>query len=461
MKPYSRFLSQFLIALLITVSSLASPTLGLTAAPQNNAVIVPPGSPIEIAFATCNAFPNFQDAQDAVQMAINDFGLLKGFSIQRNDYLTLCDNPSGASAASNIVANLQHAGVIGPLYSSSTMGAAPIFESTYLVMISHGNTNPDLPAYGPNIFNRTVIKDPGSEDWIAQINQLPSVASFKADFQSLFGRTPDDFAVFAYDATKILLEAIEEVSSIDGSSNLVIDRAKLATKVRLTVNFPGKSGSITFDALGNRINIFNHSVWEDSFNSTTLNPLWSWLNEDPAYWSLTARPGFMRIRTRQAEANRLVRFIPPANFEMRTRMLFTPVENFQIGALYVYLDSQNLLKFGRAYCNLGPPFCVGNGIYFDHIHNDVAVGSNFATAWPAGEEVYLRLVKNGATYTGFASTNGTSWTEIGSHTIAFEPNKIGLVATNQGQPVSEIPADFDYFLVEYPESRVYLPEIKR
>jgi hypothetical protein len=95
------------------------------ALPQAELVIVEPGNPIEIAVATCDAWPTFQDHLDAVQMAMDEHGPMQGFALQGNVYDTLCDAGSGASAADAIVANAQHVGVIGPLRSSSTIGAAP------------------------------------------------------------------------------------------------------------------------------------------------------------------------------------------------------------------------------------------------------------------------------------------------------------------------------------------------
>jgi hypothetical protein len=66
------------------------------------------------------------------------------------------------------------------------------------------------------------------------------------------------------------------------------------------------------------------------------------------------------------------------------------------------------------------------------------------------------------TYTGFASPNGTFWTEIGSHAIGFQPAKIGLVASNQGQPTAGINADVDHFTFQFATQKVnYLPIVNK
>ncbi len=430
--------------------------------PQSNLVTIPPGSPIEIALATCNGFPTYQDHLDAVQMAFANVGPIKGFSLQRNDILTLCDQTSGANAASAIVANLQNAGVVGPIYSSSTFGAAPVFETAGLVMISYANSHPGLPAEGPNIFNRVVLIDPGSDEWTVKINALPEAVDWRSDFESDKGRAPDNLAVFAYDSAKILLEKIEEVSVVDGSGNLVIDRTALATAVRTTVNHVGKTGAVSFEYNGNRVDPLTTTASHDPFDEATLAPIWSWISENPAHWSLTAKPGYLRIITEQPLKNILVQEAPLGNFEFRTRVQFQPTQNYQVAGLTVYTDDENFLRFGRAFCDSPAPACVNDGIYFDKIDQGVSIDPNYATALQMTGEVYLRLVRNGDTYTGYASPNGTSWTEIGSHTVSFKPDKIGLVASNQGQPAAQINADFDFFIAQFATPQyIFLPMVKR
>jgi hypothetical protein len=37
--------------------------------------------------------------------------------------------------------------------------------------------------------------------------------------------------------------------------------------------------------------------WTDEFQGPALAPRWSWAREDPTHWSLSARPGYLRIIT--------------------------------------------------------------------------------------------------------------------------------------------------------------------
>jgi len=451
----------FLIIVLVGMAFLL-PMNAMTAnAPQGDNVVVPPGDPIQIVFATCNGHSQYQDHLDAVQMAIDDYGPIDGFSVQRNDFLTLCDESSGHNEAITITGNTQNVGTVGPFYSTSTAGAAPVFEGFNVVMISYASSREDLPTKGTNIFNRTIITDPIPDNWFERLNQQPSALTWREDFDSLYGREPDNFAILAYDATMIMLTGIDQVSSVDGGGNLVIPRTALATEIRTTISYPGASGPITFQYNGDRVDNLTTAVWDDQFENTSLNPRWSWINEDATHWSLSANPGYMRIITQQQDKNRLVQDVPSGDFEIRTYLIFDPGENFQFAALYVYGDEDNFLKFGRAFCNKAPPECVGNGIYFDYVEDGELTGGNFATAVTEQSLAYLRLVSDGANFTAFVSTNGTSWEEIGTHTINFTPSKIGLSGSNGAQPASEIPADFDFFLVQYDLSHVYLPMIIR
>lgn len=52
------------------------------------------------------------------------------------------------------------------------------------------------------------------------------------------------------------------------------------------------------------------STWIDNFDGPPLNNRWSWMNEDPTYWSLTDTPGFLRIITQQQNNNYLVQNAP-------------------------------------------------------------------------------------------------------------------------------------------------------
>ena len=73
-------------------------------------------------------------------------------------------------------------------------------------------------------------------------------------FQARFGSSPADFADLYYDATTVLVAALQTSARVE-NDDLVIDRAALATALRQTRGFPGVTCSISFDPMtGSRVN---------------------------------------------------------------------------------------------------------------------------------------------------------------------------------------------------------------
>jgi beta-xylosidase len=202
--------------------------------------------------------------------------------------------------------------------------------------------------------------------------------------------------------------------------------------------------------------------WTDSFSSDTLDGRWSWIREDVTSWSLTAQPGFLRLITQETFStvdNLLVQNAPSGDYEILTRVLFEPTEDFQIAGLLMYQDDNNWLVLGRAFCNPIQAICVGNGIYFDYLEDGVFSNNNFSMTTTVLDEAYLKVVRHENVYTGYVSTDGTNWTFVGEQTITISPTKIGIKASNQTQGATEIPADFDFFTLIDHSKYLYLPII--
>jgi len=188
------------------------------------------------------------------------------------------------------------------------------------------------------------------------------------------------------------------------------------------------------------------SNFTDNFNDKLADG-WTWKNEDPAKWSLSNVPGWLQITASDGSlqgpglpANVLSREAPAGDFEISSLLRFSPTRNFQFAGLAVFQDGGNALQFGRAYCDL-PSACVGDGLYFDDYVSASSSESNFKTPFQGGD-VYLRLRKEGNTYTAFYSEDGQTWTLIGAHTWEFTPIHVGLVAAQSSE---DIVAAFDYF----------------
>jgi len=174
---------------------------------------------------------------------------------------------------------------------------------------------------------------------------------------------------------------------------------------------------------------------------------WTWLEEDPTKWSLSAVDGSLQIMTSDASfdgpylpLNILLRDAPPGDFEITTALHFTPTSNFQNAGLVIFQSQKDVLQLSRAFCDIVNA-CIGDGVYFDNFENGSVTGSNYNVAFH-GSVIYLRLQREGNTYTSYYSEDGQNWIMTGQHARDFSQIKVGLIAA---QSQTEIPAVFDYF----------------
>jgi hypothetical protein len=184
--------------------------------------------------------------------------------------------------------------------------------------------------------------------------------------------------------------------------------------------------------------------FEDQFEQA-LGDGWTWLNEDPSRWSLTERAGWLTIITNSAfpPVNQLLRPMPTSAYTIETQLRFAPNTNFQFAGLIVQGEEpDNLLQFGRAYCN-APGLCVGDGLYFDHLVDGNPTGSNYPISVGDPTDVFLRLTFDGEMHSAYYSNNGVDWILAGEHRTSFTAIGVGVVA-HQGDG---LPADFAYFTI--------------
>jgi RHS repeat-associated protein len=195
-------------------------------------------------------------------------------------------------------------------------------------------------------------------------------------------------------------------------------------------------------------------TFTDDFNDPTLASGWQWIREDATHWSLSARPGYLRI-TAQAgdlwagsnnDKNLLVRQSSAADFEISTRVNFNPSANYQSAGLLVYTNDDNFVRLGRVYAD-------GQKVELVWETNgspaSILVNATLTT-------IYLKLKRSGATFTGYYSADGVTWTLVGQLAgVGLTTPQIGLFAhaANSGAP--QLPADFDYFCEAMPSSRSF------
>jgi len=83
------------------------------------------------------------------------------------------------------------------------------------------------------------------------VTAVPRVRSgdFVASYQALAGRSPGPQAIAAYDATRVLLEAVARAVRLHGKPS----RDLVVAELRTMQNYPGLIGSITFDDRGDLV----------------------------------------------------------------------------------------------------------------------------------------------------------------------------------------------------------------
>jgi branched-chain amino acid transport system substrate-binding protein len=77
----------------------------------------------------------------------------------------------------------------------------------------------------------------------------PDAAKYFTDYKAKYGSDPQPYGPESYDATAIALHALEVAAKLAGD---LPTRAQVASVVRATSDFKGLTGSVTFDAYGDR-----------------------------------------------------------------------------------------------------------------------------------------------------------------------------------------------------------------
>ena len=183
--------------------------------------------------------------------------------------------------------------------------------------------------------------------------------------------------------------------------------------------------------------------WTDDFQGPALDHRWSWAREDPTHWSLSARPGYLRIITQtggiyestEKQKNLLLTPAPQGDFRIVTKCTINPMENFQYAGLIVYQGRNNYVQLNRA-------FADGNSFNFDIEAGGKPINKRVSAS---ATTFYLRITKNGDTYTGDYSLDGEAWTTVGQGTIPLPDSRVGICAANNLPGKPHIPADFDFF----------------
>ncbi len=127
------------------------------------------------------------------------------------------------------------------------------------------------------------------------------------------------------------------------------------------------------------------------------------------------------------------------DFQIETRFLTTPSGSYQMQGILIEQDADNWLRFDT--------YSVGNKLYA-YVGKTVngQTSKLLEVVVPGGSAPYLRVTRTGDDWLYQYSTDGTTWTTVGTVTHELTVDAVGLFSGNLGQS-SGYEAQVDYFEV--------------
>ena len=203
-------------------------------------------------------------------------------------------------------------------------------------------------------------------------------------------------------------------------------------------------------------------IFRDDF-SGSFQPGWEWKDEDPDKWSFIKNEDgeFLQIVTSNPsifkngyQINSLVRDVPEGDFAITAHIIANPDENFQQANIYMFEDDANFVLMNIGFC--GPCFpSLGTGFFLETKVSTNPLGDTYLLPRnQADTDVYLRLVRESGTITGYYATRPEEWNRIAQIPDTYDFQEIGLGTTNSlsinMKPSKNLLSNFDYFEISEP-----------
>lgn len=203
----------------------------------------------------------------------------------------------------------------------------------------------------------------------------------------------------------------------------------------------------------------SEAVFRDDFDGLDLDSGWTFDGADLANRSLTERPGFMRIYTENGEINPvgdseglLLRHLD-GDFALVTQVEFETLVDLQLAGLVIRGDDGRTVAFGLLTAN-GPRGTFRGLLLRADRGSDMDPGR--AAAAYESNEVFLRLERTGDSYTALYSSDGLTYTLVGTVMNELSDSvQVGIGAAKSELCSSfcdeAVPADFDFFEITQPD----------
>lgn len=182
----------------------------------------------------------------------------------------------------------------------------------------------------------------------------------------------------------------------------------------------------------------------DFFDSEKLNPEWSFLGQTPSsLYSLTKRNGWLTLSPKGRNPNTVIKNDGEHNYSLMTKLDFAAQSVTDQAGIWILNGLQTLRA--KLYSSVDSS---GNKIVaFNYKTNTLQVNS------PAGDGtiVWLKLVRVNHILTGYCSSNGYDWIQVGTGVnIAdmdgLQPDYNAWTGNRQGLFVTGKSADFDCYI---------------
>ena len=218
-----------------------------------------------------------------------------------------------------------------------------------------------------------------------------------------------------------------------------------------------QAGTVTITAMTG----FNNEVTASC--EVTISPAdlvltddWDVLRNDPEHWQINSensitiitQPGEFYTNTDNAKNV----FLSPVegDFTVSTKLDFVPTDDYQTAGIIVYQDSSNIYGAYKRYHsgfdgNIFTDFVLNNGKFSEHTTPDADPEAS----------VYLKVVKEGTTFSSYYSYDNQNWTPIadpvdmtmGGKVRMDGDLKVGIYAVDGNGKTGSLPATFEDFTV--------------
>ncbi|NLY42939.1 MAG: DUF1349 domain-containing protein [Clostridiaceae bacterium] len=332
---------------------------------------------------------------------------------------------------------------------------------TYDVVVPYGSV--------PNV--TAVAKDPGATVEITQATEVPGQAkvvvtagtevstytiNFKVDTKlkalKVNGLLLEGFSPDTYNYRAVVPEGMTMIPQV----SVLLNDPNIPVTITQADGVPGEAtvevGKDDWKAVYT-VKFLKYANGNDEFDKPTLDTsLWSWINEDPSLWSLTANPGYMTLSSRQGDlyqastdAKNILLQDAPGDWTIETKLTCTtrPDAAYEQGGIIVFQDMDNYMKLDWE--------AQSSTRTIIQVLREVN-GSPSATSITANDivgpdnTVWFRIVKNGNVYSAYYSVDGENFTQVGTdYTLNFQNVKVGIYANNGSGTSEDMDVMFDYF----------------